>query len=105
LAAIGIPDFSYAPAARQFGSKAGIAAGISEFNRVAVEEAGRVGFPFIDIFDVSRAGTDRPGWISDDQLHPGDAQYSAWAEAIWRGAGPAWTGPGPTLSQGVAGRP
>jgi lysophospholipase L1-like esterase len=24
------------------------------------------------------------GWISADDLHPGDAQYSAWADEIWK---------------------
>jgi lysophospholipase L1-like esterase len=30
---------------------------------------------------VSGAGTE--GWIAADELHPGDAQYAAWAEVIW----------------------
>jgi hypothetical protein len=32
-----------------------------------------------------------PGWISSDQLHPGDVQYAAWADVIWDAVRESWT--------------
>ena len=92
VAAVSIPDFSYTPAAASFGGAATINAGLRRFNAVAAEEAAGAGFPLVDVFDVSRAGAGSPGWISDDDLHPGDAQYAAWAAAIWAALAPAWSG-------------
>jgi lysophospholipase L1-like esterase len=33
------------------------------------------------------SGVGTKGWIASDELHPGDAQYAAWAEAVWKAAG------------------
>jgi lysophospholipase L1-like esterase len=53
------------------------------FNEVAREEATRRNFTWVDITEVSRSGIGSEGWIASDELHPGDAQYAAWADAIW----------------------
>lgn len=84
---VGIPDFSYTPAGASFGRPDAIEAGIQRFNGVAGEEAARAGFPFVDIFAVSRARIGSPGWVAGDGLHPGEAQLQAWADHVWATAG------------------
>jgi hypothetical protein len=89
-AAISIPNWSVVPAARDFGDPELHRTTTVAFNEVAQDQAGRHGFIWIDLTEVSTSGSG-PGWISDDRLHPGDRQYAAWAEVIWRGVRDAWT--------------
>lgn len=91
VVAISIPDFSIVPAAPGFGSPAQLRARTDAFNRIARQEATEFGFDFLDLGDVSRSGADRPGWLADDDLHPGDAQYAAWADYLWPYLRDAWT--------------
>lgn len=81
--AISIPTWSYTPAAADFGGAAHVARLTELFNAVASEEAARLGIIWIDIGPVSTSRIGTPGWLAPDQLHPGDAQYAAWAEIIW----------------------
>lgn len=83
VVAVSIPDWSYVPAAEDFGGRAQVAMLTAIFNEVAHDEAVQRGFIWIDISEASRSGIGRPGWIASDDLHPGDAQYAAWADAIW----------------------
>jgi lysophospholipase L1-like esterase len=83
--AISLPNWSVVPAARQFGDPEGIRDLTDTFNDVAREEAESRGFSWIDITAASLSGLGSPGWIAADGLHPGDAQYAAWAEVIWYG--------------------
>ena len=46
-------------------------------------EATARGFTWVDIGPASTSNIGSKGWIASDQLHPGDAQYAAWADAIW----------------------
>jgi lysophospholipase L1-like esterase len=81
--AISLPNWSVVPAARQFGDPEQIRELTDTFNDIAHEEATARGFGWIDITAASISGLGTPGWISSDGLHPGDAQYAAWAEVIW----------------------
>jgi len=81
--AISIPDWSYVPAAADFGGKDRVATLTDVFNAVAEREARNRNFTWVDIGEASISGIDSAGWIGSDDLHPGDAQYAAWAEAIW----------------------
>jgi len=83
--AISLPNWSVVPAARQFGDPEEIRDLTDTFNDVAREEAEARGFSWIDITAASLSGLGSPGWIASDGLHPGDAQYAAWAEVIWYG--------------------
>jgi lysophospholipase L1-like esterase len=83
--AISLPNWSVVPAARQFGDPEQIRELTDAFNDIAREEAAERGFGWIDITAASISGLGTPGWISSDGLHPGDAQYAAWAEVIWHG--------------------
>ena len=84
IAAISIPDFSVAPAAARFGAPAALAQRVEAFNRVAADEARAHGFRYLDLASVSRSGARRTGWFADDELHPGDIQYAAWADWLWQ---------------------
>ena len=90
VVAISIPDFSIVPAAPSFGVPSQLHARTDAFNAVARQEASACGFPFLDLGDVSRAGVGRAGWIADDNLHPGDVQYAAWADYLWPQLRDAW---------------
>lgn len=82
--AVSIPTWSYTPAAADFGGAAHVARLTDHFNAVAREEAAKLGITWIDIGPVSTSRIGSPGWLASDQLHPGDAQYAAWAEVIWQ---------------------
>jgi lysophospholipase L1-like esterase len=83
--AVSIPTWSYVPAAADFGGAQQVASLTSVFNEVARDEATQRGFTWIDLGVVSTSGIGTEGWIADDDLHPGDVQYAAWAETIWAG--------------------
>ena len=88
--AISIPNWSVTPAARQFGDPEEIRQLTDTFNDIAQEEAEARGFKWVDITAASIAGLGSAGWISSDDLHPGDKQYAAWAEVIWHSVRSAW---------------
>jgi len=83
VVAVSIPDWSFVPAAADFGGSDRVSRLTEVFNEVAKEEATARRFEWIDITEVSRSGVGSPGWIASDRLHPGDAQYAAWANVIW----------------------
>jgi lysophospholipase L1-like esterase len=87
-----IPDFSVVPTARDFGEPKSLRARIDAFNLIAMEESRARQFGFLDISELSRWGMGRPGWIASDGLHPGDVQYAAWADVIWKAVEEIWTG-------------
>jgi lysophospholipase L1-like esterase len=76
---ISIPDWGATP----FGQNripAQVATEIDAFNRVAREEATRVGAWWIDITRISRGGD--PALVADDGLHPSAEQYRLWVDEI-----------------------
>ena len=83
VVAISIPTWSYVPAAADFGGKDRVATLTGVFNAVAEREARIRNFTWVDIGEASTSGIGSAGWIASDDLHPGDAQYAAWTEAIW----------------------
>jgi lysophospholipase L1-like esterase len=91
VAAVSIPVWSYTPAAAAFGGADHVARATTMFNAIAEKEALGRGFSWIDITDASQSGVGKPGWIASDNLHPGDEQYAAWADAIWEALRDSWT--------------
>jgi lysophospholipase L1-like esterase len=91
VVAVSIPNWSVVPAARDYGELELIRHLTDSFNDVAHEEADSHGFSWVDITAASISGLGSAGWISDDDLHPGDRQYAAWTEVIWHGVRDAWT--------------
>jgi len=90
VAAISIPTWSYAPAASAFGGSDHVQTLTNTFNRIAEKEALGRDFIWVDIGDVSTSRVGSAGWIASDDLHPGDAQYEAWADVIWDAVKAAW---------------
>ena len=62
-----------------------------QFNAVARQEAEARSFLWVDLTEVSTRATGSTGWIAADDLHPGDAQYAAWAEEIWSHLRDSWS--------------
>jgi lysophospholipase L1-like esterase len=89
--AISIPNWSVVPAAKTFGNPEGIKALTETFNEIAKSEADKRAFTWIDIGPVSASKSGSRGWISSDQLHPGDAQYAAWGDFIWERIREPWS--------------
>jgi lysophospholipase L1-like esterase len=81
LAVLPQPDWSRSPAARAFGSPAGIGARIVRFNAILREEATRRGARFVDLWPLMRAHAER-GELAGDGLHPSAAAHEAWAAAL-----------------------
>jgi len=91
VVAISIPDWSAAPAAQRFGRPEQLRLVIDGFNALARSEAAARGFLWVDVSELSRSRMGEKGWLARDRLHPGDAQYSAWAEMIWDQVREPWT--------------
>ena len=83
VAAVSIPNWSYVPAAADFGGSEQVERLTGLFNEIARDVATARGFTWVDIGPASTSKIGSKGWIASDQLHPGDAQYAAWAEVIW----------------------
>ena len=83
VVAVSIPTWSYVPAANDFGGADHVDRSTRLFNELARDQAVGRGYTWVDISDASTSGVGTAGWIAGDELHPGDAQYAAWAEAIW----------------------
>jgi lysophospholipase L1-like esterase len=90
-AAISIPNWSVVPAARDFGDPERLRRATDVFNDIAGDEASTRRFTWIDISEVSTSNMDAEGWISEDRLHPGDMQYAAWADVIWKAVKERWS--------------
>jgi acyl-CoA thioesterase I len=89
--AVAIPNWSVVPAAAGFGDRGRLRRLTDDFNGVARTEAAKRAFMWVDITAVSTSRHETPGWISSDQLHPGDIQYAAWADVIWEAVSEPWT--------------
>jgi acyl-CoA thioesterase-1 len=90
VVAVSIPNWSVTPAAATFGDPDHLRSLTERFNGIAHDEAERCGFMWVDITAASTAALGSPGWISSDQLHPGDVQYAAWADVIWEAVREPW---------------
>ena len=93
VVAISIPNWSIVPAARDFGTPTRLRRLTDTFNGIAKHESASRDFSWVDITEVSSSGIAKKGWISSDRLHPGDAQYAAWAEVIWAAIKETWARP------------
>ena len=91
VAAISIPDWSVAPAARDYGDPTRLRSLTEQFNAVAQQEGEARRFSWVDLTEVSTRAMGSTGWIAADDLHPGDAQYAAWAEEIWSNVRDSWS--------------
>lgn len=93
VAAVSIPTWSFVPGAAGYGGKDRVERLTRTFNDVARDEATQRRFTWIDITEASTSGIGTRGWIASDHLHPGDAQYAAWAEVIYAAIRPLTSPP------------
>jgi acyl-CoA thioesterase-1 len=91
VVAISLPNWSVVPAATTFGDVDRIRRLTEAFNAIAQRQAQERGFNWVDITKASTSGLGSAGWISSDQLHPGDPQYAAWADVIWEVLRDTWS--------------
>lgn len=79
---VSIPDWGRTPFASREGRDAGrVAQEIDGYNTAACAEVAAVGAHWVDVTGISRAPAARDEWVADG-LHPAEAQYARWVEAI-----------------------
>lgn len=86
LLVVNIPDFSVTPTGASFSNGRDISAGLSEFNKVIAEEAGKRQLKVIDVFAVSKDMAKDRTLIADDGLHPSAKEYAVWEKLIFPAA-------------------
>jgi lysophospholipase L1-like esterase len=83
LLLITIPDFSVTPGGKKYTSGDNATRGISEFNKIILEEARKRNLKTVDLFGQSKQmGTD-PSLVAPDGLHPSAKGYAAWEKLIY----------------------
>jgi acyl-CoA thioesterase I len=78
-----IPDFGVTPAGSQYARGRNISEGLTRFNRIIVEEAGKRHLPVVDIFELSKKMRDDPALVAHDGLHPSALEYAEWEKIIF----------------------
>ena len=82
LLIVNIPDFGVTPTGARYAGGRDISTGISAFNRIIAEEAGRRGLRVVDVFELSRKMKADPSLIATDGLHPSAREYAEWEKLI-----------------------
>lgn len=80
LLIVTIPDFGVAPTGARYANGRDISAGITAFNRIIRDEAGRRGLRVVDVFELSRKM--KGNLVADDGLHPSAREYAEWEKVI-----------------------
>jgi lysophospholipase L1-like esterase len=77
---VSIPDWGVTPFARQSDRDVTrIGHELDVYNAIAREEAQQEGAYWVDITDISRR---HPDLLTDDGLHPSEAQYTLWTQTV-----------------------
>lgn len=82
LLIVTIPDFGVTPTGASYARGRDISAGISAFNRIIVDEAGRRALRVADIFELSRKMKGDSTLVAADGLHPSAREYAEWEKLI-----------------------
>ncbi len=83
LVLITIPDFGVTPEGVRYSGGRDISKGITEFNKIILEEAKKRNLKTVDIFEQSKKmGTDR-SLVAEDGLHPSAKGYAEWEKLIF----------------------
>jgi lysophospholipase L1-like esterase len=83
---ITIPDFGVTPQGKLYSAGRDISKGISHFNDLIKEEAGKRGLPVVDIFELSKKMGSDNTLVAADGLHPSAKEYAEWEKLIFAGA-------------------
>jgi lysophospholipase L1-like esterase len=78
---LSIPDWGITPFAAERNTQQ-IATEIDTYNLVCKAMATKYGANFIDITTGQRADGNKEGFLASDQLHPGEKEYTKWAELL-----------------------
>jgi lysophospholipase L1-like esterase len=82
LVLITIPDFGVTPSGSAYSGGRDINGGISAFNKIITEEAGKRGLKTVDIFPVSKEMKNDLSLVANDKLHPSAKEYAVWEKMI-----------------------
>jgi lysophospholipase L1-like esterase len=86
LLVVTIPDFGVTPTGPKYARGRNIHEGITQFNKIATEEAHKRGLEVVDIFPLSkRMGHDK-SLVAKDGLHPSAKEYAEWEKIIFPAA-------------------
>jgi lysophospholipase L1-like esterase len=77
-----LPDIALIPAASFFKTE-DTAKRLADFNNSIKEIAERNELPMVDLHQISRQAVSQKELFSADGLHPSDAGYELWAQAMW----------------------
>jgi lysophospholipase L1-like esterase len=82
LLIVTIPDFGITPTGARYAGGRDVSAGISAFNRIIVDEAGRRALRVVDVFELSRKMKGDSSLVAADGLHPSAREYAEWEKLI-----------------------
>lgn len=82
LLIVTIPDFGVTPTGARYANGRDISGGISAFNRIIADEAGRRALCVVDVFELSRKMKGDPCLMAADGLHPSAKEYAEWEKVI-----------------------
>ncbi|MCE3277916.1 MAG: lipolytic protein family [Bacteroidetes bacterium] len=80
---ITIPDFGVTPTGSKYSGGKNISAGISEFNKIIIEEAKKRNLKTVDLFEISKEMGKDKSLVAEDGLHPSAKEYAIWEKIIF----------------------
>ena len=86
LLVVTIPDFGVTPAGPKYARGRNIHEGITQFNKIATEEAHKRGLQVVDIFPLSKQMGHDKSLVANDGLHPSAKAYAEWEQLIFPAA-------------------
>src|SRR5438477_7648358 len=78
LLVVTIPDFGVTPTGAKFSRGRDIAAGITSFNKIVMDEAKKRDLRVVDIYPLSKAMGNGRSLVAEDGLHPSAKEYAEW---------------------------
>ncbi|HSH66362.1 MAG TPA: SGNH/GDSL hydrolase family protein [Bacteroidia bacterium] len=78
-----IPDFSVTPTGARYSYGRDASAGISSFNHIIKEEAGKRKLLIVDLFEKSKEMGSHTNLVAMDGLHPSAKEYRIWETLIY----------------------
>src|SRR5882762_3555431 len=83
LLVVTIPDFGVTPTGGKYARGRNIHEGITQFNKIATEEARKRGLEVVDIFPLSKKMGQDKSLVAKDGLHPSAKAYAEWEKIIF----------------------
>jgi acyl-CoA thioesterase I len=80
---ITIPDFGVTPGGAMFSGGRNITLGISQFNKIIMEEAKKRNLRTVALFEESKKMGKDNTLVSEDGLHPSAKGYGSWEKVIY----------------------